>query len=259
VTRYWTALTLPLLLLCAPNVVGETRPSAASATLPPPGRYVCVRAGGPITIDGKPTEAAWRAVAVADLSHWIGHSEAPSQKTTARLLWDDENLYVAVECEDRDIFATKATRDAFLWEDFEVAEVYLDSTGEGRNYKEFEVNPLNAVIDLNTPDEKSVGNVAHNLLWNAAGLRTAVHVEGTLDRRDDQDTRWTVEMAIPFAALAPTKPRAGDSWRLNLYRYDNSPFGDEKFRLSAWSAVRTWPHEPDRFGRLVFASKGRNE
>ena len=229
---------------------------AASAQLPPLPRYVCARTTAEMTVDGELGEPAWQKAAKVELPHWCGHKEAPPQKTSARLLWDDKNLYVAFVCEDRDIFATKTKRDDRLWEDLEVAEVYVDVSGDGRNYKEFEVNPLNAVIDLNTPDAQSVAGVDVNLRWNAEGLKTAVSVEGTLDDRTDKDKRGTGEMAIPLGALSLTKPKAGDTWRVNLYRYDNAHHGKEKFHLSSWSAVEKWPHEPPRFGTLVFGTKG---
>lgn len=238
----------------APKLISDVMATVLSTTLPPPRRTVCTRTRRAPTLDGELTEAVWRQAVPLPLNNWIGHDQPPAQTTTARLLWDAGNLYVGVQCQDQDIFATKTKRDDRLWEDHEVVEIYLDPDADGKNYKEFEVNPLNAVIDLNIPDAKTVGDLAHNIAWNAAGLRTAVRVTGTLHRRTDRDSGWTVEMVIPFAAVSGRAPRVGDAWRMNLYRYDNQPFGKEPFRLSAWSRVRKWPHEPTRFGTLVFGA-----
>src|SRR2546423_12608895 len=56
----------------------------------------CRWADGPITIDGKADEAAWKNAQVIDdfTMPWLGqgHHPAPT-KTRARLLWDREYLY----------------------------------------------------------------------------------------------------------------------------------------------------------------------
>jgi len=56
--------------------------------------------------------------------------------------------------------------------------------------------------------------------WNARGLRSAVSLQGTINQPGDQDSCWTVEMAIPFADLDMNAhkdlPRKAQQWRLNF-------------------------------------------
>jgi hypothetical protein len=62
--------------------------------------------------------------------------------------------------------------------------------------------------------------------WDIRGLKTAVHVEGTLNDPTDKDKAWTVEMAVPFAVLRecvpgkPERPSPGDQWRVNFSRVE---------------------------------------
>ena len=61
--------------------------------------------------------------------------------------------------------------------------------------------------------------------WDIAGLQTAVVVHGTVNDSLSQDLGWTVEIAIPWAAMANrigggNRPNPGDTWRLNLYRIE---------------------------------------
>jgi len=245
----------PLLLGMLRHVLGTTQPPLA--------RHVCVRAGGAIEIDGKLDEPAWAHTDPVALAHCFGTRHGkPPLATAARLLWDDANLYVAFECTDPDIFGRPGPRDSELWEE-EVVEVYLDPDGDGRDYREFEVNPRNAVIDLLIPaaDQVKGDRYKRFRLWNAYGWRSAVHVDGTVGRRDDTDRRWTVEMAIPLASLAPRHklpPRRGDAWRLQLYRIDRSKPLGEKPQFAAWSPTDTF-HAPGRFGVLVFGSNPARE
>jgi Carbohydrate-binding family 9 len=76
-----------------------------------------------------------------------------------------------------------------------------------------------------------------------------VAVRGTLDVRDDVDDGWSVEWAIPFAALGTSAPAPGERWRANFYRIDRANGGE----LSAWAPTHAEPpefHLPDRFGVL---------
>ncbi|MFA0750207.1 MAG: hypothetical protein SLRJCFUN_000610 [Candidatus Fervidibacter sp.] len=206
-----------------------------------------------IIIDGVLEEPAWRRAPSLPLQDIKGR-KAPA--TTAKLLWDDKNLYIAFDCADTDIWATKKQRDDFLWEE-EVVEVFIDPDGDGRNYYEFQVNPLGTQIDLLIPDAiEGVKDAKRNAQWNCKGWRSAVKVRGTVNQHDDTDEGWTVEMAIPLTELVPPSspffPRLGVVWRLNLYRIDR-PKGQEKDPLlSAWSPCQRWFHEPEHFGRVKF-------
>lgn len=225
------------------------------STVPPPARGLCYRADTPIRIDGKLEEVAWRNVApLGPFSCFLTHRGKPSYETVAKVLWDDRNLYVGFEADDPDVWSTITERDGPLWEG-EVCEVYIDPDGDGRNYAEFEVNPLNAVIDLKIEREENgaVTDVPTFAKWNAEGWQTAVSVDGDVTNRADSDKGWTVEMAIPLACLSglgTEPPKIGDIWRFQLYRIDRSNTLKEP-EFSGWSPTDTF-HRPSQFGFLTF-------
>jgi hypothetical protein len=143
---------------------------------------------------------------------------APALRTTARLLWDAEHLYVAFEAEDPDVWGTLKNRDDPIYNE-EVVEVFLDADADGRTYNELQVSPHNVLFDAYFPARRQGMDTS----WDS-GMRTGVRVRGTLDAPGDRDEGWTVEMAIPFARLASvphTPPRPGDRWRFNLYRLEH--------------------------------------
>ncbi|MGQ9733084.1 MAG: carbohydrate-binding family 9-like protein, partial [Candidatus Zipacnadales bacterium] len=224
--------------------------------VPPPARALCYRASSPIVIDGKLDEPAWQNVTPLDkFGCFLTKRGHPTYPTRAKVLWDDENLYVGFEAEDPDIWSEHTQRDGPLWEG-EVCEVYVDPDSDGREYLEFEVNPLNTVIDLKIPREEDGTplQVSVATKWNAEGWRTAVAVEGEVQNRTDRDRSWSVEMAIPltnFAPLGGPPPKVGDTWRLQLYRIDRSNTLKEP-EFSSWSPTDTF-HRPSQFGRLTFA------
>ncbi len=216
--------------------------------------YICYRAATPIVIDGKLTDPSWEGAPPIELV-LADTGAKPRQRTTARMLWDDEYLYIGFHCEDTDIWGITTERDQPIFQQ-EVVEVFIDEDRDNYGYIEIEVNPLNAVLDLFALLRN--GHLRGLWDWDSEGLRTAVVVDGDPTKRGTPDRSWTVEIAIPMSdfMMAPhLPPQPGDVWHINLYRIDRAETtaGDE---YTAWSPPgRINYHTPERFGRLVFSEK----
>jgi hypothetical protein len=239
------------------QIVTQAIGNVLRQTLPPPAEHVVLRCDRAPAVDGILDDPVWRqAEALAGFAAFIGGKDGkPARATEAKLAWDNEYLYVAFSCVQEDIWGDKTARDSFVFEE-NVVEVYLDPAGLGKDYKEFEVSPLNTRLDLNIPGAGNgapLGEVGQMATWDSPGWQTAVHVDGELNR--GKANGWTVEMAIPFRdlGLPGGSPRIGDVWRANLYRIDRSGTRDAKgpFEASAWSPTTTF-HAPEHFGRLIF-------
>jgi hypothetical protein len=231
--------------------------AVAARAQQPPARYACRRAAKPIRIDGRLNDAAWaRAPWTADFVDIEGDKRPkPRFRTRAKLLWDDNYLYVAAELEEPDVRATLTEHDSVIFHDNDF-EVFLNPSGDGRNYFEFEINALNTGWDLFLPRPYREGGKADNS-WEIPGLHTAIAIDGTLNQPDDRDRGWTVEMAFPwkaFASRAPvTRPRAGDTWRVNFSRVEWRHIPGEKEDNWVWSPQGLINmHVPDRWGYVRF-------
>ena len=213
--------------------------------------------GQTIAIDGKLDETAWKnAVSTGPFVHTMSGGPA-AQPATAKLLWDDQNLYIAFEFADTDVWGSLEKHDDKLWTE-EAAEVFLDPDGDAKTYVELQVSPRNTTFDSWLPGYRQNDNA-----WDS-GMQTAVTVQGTLNRRDDQDTGWTVEMRIPMSAgkgrletVKGVPPTVGTEWRANFFRLDH-PNGKPQTG-SSWSPPMVGDfHALDKFGTLVFAdSEGK--
>ncbi len=247
----------------ANNILSDVLIYLANQTPPPLAQISVPRTHAPPQIDGALDDIAWRGAATVKLD-WRFHPRnmpafvalTPTVRTSAKLLWDDRFLYVGFECEDADAWATYTKRDAYLWEE-EVVEVYLDPSGKGKHYKEFEVNPLGALIDLDILEavNGNPGDVPSHLRWNAKDIRWAAKAQGTTDNRNDKDMGWTAEFAIPLedCLIAGDKLFIGDSWRAQFYRIERAKgSSNETAEFQAWSPTDTF-HRPERFGILHFA------
>src|SRR5262249_37270804 len=114
-----------------------------------PEAYVCRRASGLITIDGRLDESAWRdAPWTKDFVDIQGSIKPrPRFRTRAKMLWDDDYCYIAAELEEPDVWATLTNHDSVIFNDPDF-EVFIDPQGQTQPYYEFEMNALNTTWDL---------------------------------------------------------------------------------------------------------------
>ncbi len=186
--------------------------------------YTCLRAVTPIVIDGRLSDKAWSRADWTDLFVDIEGSKkpAPRFRTRAKILWDDDYLYIGAELEEPDVWATLTAHDSVIFHDNDF-EVFLNPSGDGRNYFEFEINALNTGWDLFLDKPYREGGKADNS-WDIPGLKTAVQIQGTLNHPGDRDRSWTVEIAFPWRAFASraavARPHTGDEWRINFSRVE---------------------------------------
>ncbi|MEK7667442.1 MAG: carbohydrate-binding family 9-like protein, partial [Gemmatimonadota bacterium] len=190
-----------------------------------PRTYVAYRAEELIRVDGRLDEAAWQGAAwTDDFVDIEGPSKpAPRFRTRARMLWDSANLYIGAELADPDVWGTVTQRDAVIFRDNDF-EVFIDPDGDTHQYYELEVNALGTAWDLFLVMPYRDGGPAING-WDIHGLQVGVRVDGTLNRPGDTDRGWSVELALPWAALREAAhrsapPAPGDQWRINLSRVE---------------------------------------
>lgn len=252
-------------------------------------QYTAYRATGPLQIDGRLTEEDWRAAPVSDPFIDIVTGEPAWFDTRVRLLWDDEHLYFGFTAEETDVWATLTERDSKIWEDNDL-EIFI----AGRDaYYEFEMNALNTIYEVfwiwtdmyrspgkyNVPEWQpegrrlmiidGIGGHRHPrgerygfLDWDLPGLRHAVHVDGTLNRRDDTDRGWSAEVAIPWRGLQwladgrSLPPDDGDVWRIDCSRFQQiGPKGERLNPGAGWTWNRHGhydSHIPEVFPYVTF-------
>lgn len=209
--------------------------------------YAVKRRRTPIRIDGVLDEEAWRLAAPAILTNSMDGSPV-AHRTLARILYDDDALYVAFDCEDDDVWGTFRKRDEALYTE-EVVEIFLDASADGRTYQEIELSPHNVLFDAYFPARRQ----GMDLSWDS-GTESAVQVRGTLDKGEDYDRGWSGEMRIPLAKLRdlePGKKLSGTRWRANLYRLEHPR--RRGVEGQAWSPLFVGDfHALPRFGWLAF-------
>ncbi len=196
--------------------------------------------GAPPRVDGRLDDAAWRGAAPA--TDFVQSTPAPGALATlpseARVLFDDQALYVAVRLYDPhpdSILAPYPRRDDETTSDWVFVEI--DSRFDRRSGFSFGVNPRGVQADGAWSNDVDYDG-AWNGVWEAAATTDSLG--------------WSAEYRIPFSqlSLAATQPGVPISWGINFYRY--SPHRGES---SNWS-----PRLPSitgvvsHFNRLILAA-----
>lgn len=189
-----------------------------------PATYIAYRTIDSIEVDGRLNEASWIRAPVTDSFVDIegDREDPPDEQTKVKAVWDEDYLYIGAILEESKIWGTYTQRDDPVYAEDNDFEIFLDVDGDGKNYIEFQVNALNTVYDLYRPNKSAPLQIP----WNIEGLETAVHVEGTVNKNDDEDKYWSVEIAWPMSSLSEhaekmsVPPGEGDEWRIEFPRVE---------------------------------------
>ena len=252
--------------------------------------YTAHRAAGPIDIDGRLDEESWQSAPRSPRFTDLIRGEKAIHDTRAAVLWDDDNLYIGFWVEEPFVTATLTERDSHIYTNNDV-EVFI--AGEN-TYYEFEINALGTIYEVFFIWDDAYESAGYAALpefardapkvrrfsgvrfkhprnprtgfwnWDLPGLRTAVHVDGTLNDDTDRDRGWTVELAFPWTGLKhladdrALPPKEGDVWRMDFSRfnqYKEAPPSRDPGGW-AWSPHGVWDsHVPECFPYIHFSTQ----
>lgn len=187
-----------------------------------PRQYTAYQANGEIRIDGKLKESSWESASWSDYFKDIeGDKKAvPVLNTRFKLLWDAQNIYIAAEIEEPNIWANVKQHDAVVFYDNDF-EIFIDPDGDTHNYFEIEVNAINTIFDLFlVKPYRNGGPILIN--WDVQNLKSAISSRGKINTSKGTDQKWFVEMAIPLRSLSFGNgiqvPKDLAIWRINFSR-----------------------------------------
>lgn len=185
--------------------------------------YYCRRAVKPFHLDGRLDKPFWEdAPFTNDFLDIEGeHMPTPRFLTQAKMLWDDENLYIGAKLYGNEIWGTVTQQDDIIFQDNDF-EIFIDPDSDTRQYYEFEMNVLNTTWDLFLPAAYRDNGSGING-YDIHGLRTAVFVDGAVNDPSAENKSWSVEVVIPFASIAEAlperrSPKEGEYYRINFSR-----------------------------------------
>ena len=164
------------------------------------------RINSPITIDGILDEAIWSNALEANdfIQHEPYNGSAPSEKSSVKILFDDNALYIGARMFDSTpskIYKELSQRDNVEGVKSDLFVVYISPFNDGINYLEFVVSASGVQSDFKVSGEEEESS------WDAVWLSEV----------SKDEFGWIVEMKIPFSALRFSKSNT-QSWGLNFAR-----------------------------------------
>ena len=198
--------------------------------------------------NGDLTKDVWKDAMRVALGDRFSHKPLAGSDTQVASLWTAQYVYFAYWCRFRSLNIYEGEDPAKerweLW-NRDVVEAFINPQPERfLHYYEFEVAPNNQWIDLEIDLSK---NPMNDAAWDS-------HFEHAT-KLDAEHKSWTVEMRIPASSMNASAIRAGDEWRLNLYRCDG-PGDDSQRRFLSWSPLPPGSngsyHQPATFGLIKF-------
>jgi hypothetical protein len=202
---------------------------ALAATVIP--HLAAARADRPPVLDGRLDEPVWQKAQASDaFTQKVPHDgKPPGERTVVRVLYDDENVYVGVDCpQTAEVVARLTRRDRQLEADG--VTVILDTRGDGKTAFEFSINAAGVLSDgLHFNDTDFNQDWDEN--WEGRAARTA--------------KGWSAELRIPLRALR-FRSAPMQSWGLQVRRYVSA-----RQETDEWAYIpREDAGEVSHYGRL---------
>jgi hypothetical protein len=183
-----------LFLQCALGQTLEKKKYQATPISIPPG------------IDGILDDAAWQSGTWADdfTQNEPYSGRKASQQTEYKVLFDEDNLYVAIKAYDTSVDSIVKRLSRRDEVDGDLAGIFLDSFHDLRTAFLFGVSSAGVKYDEMYTNDGQNQDASWNPNW---WVRTSVSDEG-----------WIAEMKIPFSQVRFEK-NSGDVWGFNIVRY----------------------------------------
>lgn len=233
------------------------------------GHYTCHRTDKKIEVDGYLTKECWLKAPKSPRFVDLVTGVPGFLDTRMAALWDDRCLYIAFWIEEPEVRATLTERDSPVYTENDV-EVFI---GGEDCYYEFQINALGTIYEVfyiwqdaytkgsrfDTPefDLRSrkldvLGGFQDGMRykkhprgrrwafmdWDFPGMKSAVHVDGTINDSRNIDKGWTVELAFPWEGMKTLAggrclpPKNEDTWRFDFSRFEALTCGGVKVEPS---------------------------
>jgi len=207
-------------------------------------------------IDANWDKPQWKNVEPVELTTFMGDEPIHRPKTQAKMLYDNEAVYVIFKVEDRYVRAVSTENHAKVCWDSCVEIFFTPGDDIKKGYINLETNCIGTMLSRH----QLVVGVDKKPLTEAdfarIDLATSLPKNIPIDPEITTPTTWTLEYRLPLAVYEQycevTKPAPGVKWKANFYKC-----GDKTSHPHwlTWSKVENDVpafHKPEYFGTLEF-------
>lgn len=173
-----------------------------------------------ITIDGNWKKKQWENISSVNISNFMGPVPGFLPVVKAKMMYDDENLFVIFRVNDRFVRCITKDINGPVWEDSCVEFFFSPDKDLPERYFNVEINcggtPL---IHYNiVPDE----NIRMLDADDIRKIEIAHSLPQIIDPENSDEITWTLEYRIPLLLTEKysgvTHPKSGVEWRANFFK-----------------------------------------
>ncbi|MHC4561752.1 MAG: carbohydrate-binding family 9-like protein [Planctomycetota bacterium] len=212
------------------------------------------RAAAPAPLEDPWSNPVWHRAEVVPIAHCVGGDYDHQPITQARLLYDNEALYVAFRVEDQYVRAVAETWHGRVYRDSCVELFFTPGEDTSPGYFNVEINCGGVMLIHFQPAP------AQDIRQMPIKLCERIDIWHSLPRTIDPELAepivWQVSYRLPLDILTHflpvSPPKSGGRWKANFYKCADRT--SHPHWLS-WAPIDTpGPnfHRPDAFGELLF-------
>ncbi|MFC2076552.1 carbohydrate-binding family 9-like protein [candidate division KSB1 bacterium] len=245
--RLWIA-AFAFSVLVVLNGTGETATKGRAMN------YKVKRLRGSLTVDSNWDKAVWKDVEPLVINLHMGERPEHFPKAEAKVLYDDENVYVIFRVEDRYVRAIATEYHGRVWEDSCVEFFFTPGIDESLGYFNLETNCGGTqLLHYSRMQQKGSNRIDIELMKQ-------IEVAGTMPKVVEPEitdpVTWTMEYRLPLSIVdkycAMERPGPGVIWRANFYKCGDETSHPHWLTWSPIDLPEPSFHQPKFFGTLEF-------
>lgn len=219
--------------------------------------YKVCRITQPVDFSCGLDNGCWKDLPRIEVAYCMPQSSAHHPATVAKLGYDDSNLYLLFEVDDRYVRCVETEYNSNVCQD-SCVEFFVQP--RGKEYLNFEVNCSGAILTFFISDwqrDPETGAIAKFQKFTEEDF-SKISIYHTLSGRIEGITdpvRWSIGVQIPLELLQKYFPglelKAGEVWRANFYKCGGMK---EHAHWITWNPItgKLNFHQPEFFGDLKF-------
>ncbi len=182
--------------------------------------YKVKRTTDAVDVSSKWNEGPWQKANTLQLSNYMGQRPEHFPKTQAKLLYDDENIYVFFRVEDQYVRAVADETHSRVWEDSCVEFFFTPGPDIKVGYFNLETDCGGTMLfRYNNTEQKTQKYITEADFRKIEIFHSMPQI---IEEEISEPTLWTLQYKLPLEVLANycqiNKPAPRVIWRANFYK-----------------------------------------
>ncbi len=215
----------------------------------------------PPQLKGKWNGKIWEKVKPLSVDEYMGQKPQHMPKTQAKLLYDDNNIYVIFRVEDKYVKAVAQNYHDMVCFDSCVEIFFTPGPDTSKGYFNLEMNCGGTMLFYHQIER---GKKVKQISVDDCNKIEVYHSLPKIVKPEEKEpVTWIVEYRLPLKVLekyAPVvRPEPGARWRANFYKCADKTSHPHWLTWAVVDRPRPDFHRPDYFGYLVFEKEKSTE